>query len=100
MSADRVQTSWLRYFFSAGTISNHARLGNGVNARGQNGCQVCLEGDAEGVAHRDPGLFHARRGQRGWADHIACRVNVGHRAALIRVHRHQAALVQSEGICS
>jgi hypothetical protein len=52
------------------------------------------------VAHRDPGLFHARRGQRGWADHIACRVNVGHRAALIRVHRHQAALVQSEGICS
>jgi hypothetical protein len=25
---------------------------------------------------------------------------VGHRAAVIRVHRHQAALVQSEGICS
>ena len=51
---------------------------------------------AERVARRQPALLHRGRGQAGEADHVAHRVDVRHRGAVVLVHGDAAALVGLE----
>ena len=77
-------------------FAGHARLGNCVNTRRQNGRNVLLKAHVEGMADRDARLLHAGRGQRGRPHDVAGGVNMRHRAAKMFIHHHQSALARSE----